>query len=200
MLRLNKLPRAKRATGTFILGHRWQTREQGTELLGTLHLRRPKNIPYLMISWWPPLLAGHSHKLTTSWFWLSSPSQCAPTSQAENLLTTRGSGPGHMHTLFRACSERTGREGKELFWAPFVCQAGCQTHLLKGSWAPNLFLIGPFWLYLYLKKNTFYFVLLCIFLNLSPLPCVRGTPNWQLHQLQREPALPTSGEGALEGM
>lgn len=56
-----------------------------------LHLRRPKNTPYLMISWWPPLLlAGHSHKLTTSWFWLSSPSQCAPTSQAENLVDYEG--------------------------------------------------------------------------------------------------------------
>lgn len=90
---MNKLPRAKRATGTFILGHRWQTREQGTELLGTLHLRRPKNTPYLVISWWPRLLAGHSHKLTTSWFWLSSPSHCAPTSQAENLVDYKGIRP-----------------------------------------------------------------------------------------------------------
>lgn len=198
---MNKLPRAKRATGTFILGHRWQTREQGTELLGILHLRRPKNTPYLVISWWPPLLlAGHSHKLTTSWFWLSSPSQCAPTSQAENLVDYEGLRPRPYAYSVQSLLREDRQGGKERFWAPFVCQAGCQTHLLKGTWAPNLFLIGPFWLYLYLKKNTFYFVLLCIFLNLSPLPCVRGPPNWQLHQLQREPALPTSGEGALEGM
>lgn len=28
-------------------------------------------------------------------------------------------------------------------WAPSRCQAGCQTHLLKGRWDPNLFLTGP---------------------------------------------------------
>lgn len=147
------------------------------------------------------LLADHSHKLTTSWFWLSSPSHCAPTSQAENLVDYKGIRPRpyaySVQGLLR--EDRKGR--KRAFLGSIRVPGRVPNSSIEGELGPQSLSDWALLALSLLKKNTtFYFVLLCIFLNLSPPPCVRGPPNWQLHQLQREPALPTSGEGALERM
>lgn len=107
----------------------------------------------------------------------------------------KGSDQGHIHTLLRASSER-GQEGKEMstFWAPSHARQGAELIYWRGVGPPICFWLS-FWLYLYFLK-LFSFALSCTFLNLSLPPChIRGSPNWQLHQLQRKPTLPTLGKG-----
>lgn len=109
----------------------------------TLHRRGSKNTPYLGMLLWPLLLpAVHSHKLTTSWFFFSLiPPTVHPSRRKKTHVTMKGLRPRpYSYFAQGLIRERTGRQGNEHLLSSIPCQAGCRTHLLKGSWAPNLFL------------------------------------------------------------
>lgn len=146
---------------------------------------------------WPLLLpAVHSHKLTTSWFFFSLiPPTVHPSRRKKTHVTMKGLRPRpYSYFAQGLIRERTGRQGNEHLLSSIPCQAGCRTHLLKGSWAPNLFLAVLLALSL-LFKIVFLCSLMYFSKSLSTSLPHQSCPNWQLHQLQRKPTLPTLGKG-----